>query len=99
VAYHAQQCAEKYLKAYLVLRGIDFPFTHNIAHLLELCPPDATWGASLEEADTLTRYAIVARYPGPGTDVSADHARLAAEVAARVREVVRQALAGQGMSL
>ena len=27
VAYHAQQCAEKYLKAFLVLRGIDFPFT------------------------------------------------------------------------
>ena len=25
VAYHAQQCAEKYLKAFLVLRGVDFP--------------------------------------------------------------------------
>ena len=29
VAYHAQQCVEKYLKAYLVLRGTDFPYTHN----------------------------------------------------------------------
>lgn len=37
VAYHAQQCVEKYLKAYLVFREIDFPFTHNIARLLELC--------------------------------------------------------------
>ena len=41
VAYHAQQCAEKYLKAFLVLRGIDFPFTHNIARLLELCSEHA----------------------------------------------------------
>lgn len=43
VAYHAQQCAEKYLKAFLVLRGIDFPFTHNIARLLELCYEQAGW--------------------------------------------------------
>jgi HEPN domain-containing protein len=29
VAYHAQQCAEKYLKAYLVFHRTDFPYTHN----------------------------------------------------------------------
>jgi HEPN domain-containing protein len=39
IAYHAQQCAEKCLKAYLVFKGVDFPFTHNISALLELCPP------------------------------------------------------------
>jgi HEPN domain-containing protein len=99
VAYHAQQCAEKYLKAYLVLRGIDFPFTHSISRLLELCPTDTAWGASLYEADALTRYAIVARYPGPGTDVSAEHARAAVEIASRVREVLRQALAAEGVTL
>jgi HEPN domain-containing protein len=37
VAYHAQQCAEKYLKAYLIFCGIDFPYTHDISELLELC--------------------------------------------------------------
>jgi HEPN domain len=30
VAYHAQQCAEKALKAYLVRHRIDFPYTHNM---------------------------------------------------------------------
>ena len=30
IAYHAQQCAEKYLKAYLIYYRIDFPYTHNI---------------------------------------------------------------------
>jgi HEPN domain-containing protein len=30
VAYHAQQCAEKSLKAYLVCHRIDFPYTQNI---------------------------------------------------------------------
>jgi HEPN domain-containing protein len=28
IAYHAQQCAEKYLKAFLVCHRIDFPYTH-----------------------------------------------------------------------
>lgn len=28
IAYHAQQCAEKSLKAYLVFKKIDFPYSH-----------------------------------------------------------------------
>jgi len=30
VCFHAQQCVEKYLKAFLVLRRINFPKTHDI---------------------------------------------------------------------
>jgi HEPN domain-containing protein len=37
VGFHAQQCAEKYLKGYLVYHDVDFPYTHNISSLLELC--------------------------------------------------------------
>jgi HEPN domain-containing protein len=33
VCFHAQQCAEKCLKALLVLRGIDFPKTHDLEAL------------------------------------------------------------------
>jgi HEPN domain-containing protein len=29
--FHAQQAAEKYLKAYLSLKKIEFPFMHNLA--------------------------------------------------------------------
>lgn len=43
IAYHAQQCAEKSLKAYLVFQDIDFPFTHNIGKLLDWCGADAAW--------------------------------------------------------
>jgi HEPN domain-containing protein len=53
-AYHAQQCAEKYLKAYLVFCRVDFPFTHNIARLLELCSERLGWGESLKDAEELT---------------------------------------------
>ena len=61
IAYHAQQCAEKYLKAYLVFHGIDFPYTHNLSRLLELCVGQAGWGEELREAEELTPYAITAR--------------------------------------
>lgn len=33
-AFHAQQCAEKYIKALLAFRGIDFPKTHDISLLV-----------------------------------------------------------------
>jgi HEPN domain-containing protein len=36
-AFHAQQCAEKYLKAILVARGQAFPKTHDLAALSDLC--------------------------------------------------------------
>ncbi len=35
--FHAQQVIEKYLKAYLIHRDIDFPFVHDLGKLLELC--------------------------------------------------------------
>ena len=44
IAYHAQQCAEKYLKAYLVFCRVDFPYTHNISVLLELSDEKTAWG-------------------------------------------------------
>lgn len=99
VAYHAQQCAEKCLKAYLVLRGIDFPFTHDIARLLELCSEQADWTNSLKDAEELTPFAITARYPADDEPVSEAEARRAVDIARRVREEVRTALSAEGVTL
>ena len=35
--FHAQQCAEKYLKALLILRNFEFPKTHDLPTLNTLC--------------------------------------------------------------
>jgi HEPN domain-containing protein len=35
--FHAQQCAEKYLKALLVAHRCAFPRTHDLAALHDLC--------------------------------------------------------------
>ncbi len=58
VCFHAQQCAEKYLKAYLVSRAVPFPKTHEIEGLVSLIPDDARPSLSLEEQSLLTEYAV-----------------------------------------
>lgn len=98
VAYHAQQCAEKYLKAFLVLRAVDFPYTHNIARLLELCARHSEWAADLTQAEELTPFAITARYPGEEEAVSETEARHAIAVAVTVRDTVRDALRNAGVT-
>lgn len=37
VCFHAQQCAEKYLKAYLVYHKVEFEKTHDLRELILLC--------------------------------------------------------------
>lgn len=61
--FHAQQAAEKHLKAYLSLKRIDFPFLHNLAALVEICEgEDEAFGAIRKPAESLTPYAVEARY-------------------------------------
>ena len=54
IAFHAQQAAEKMLKALLVLRQVDFPRTHSIGALLALCEGAGFFGAQeFTEASSL----------------------------------------------
>ncbi len=99
IAFHAQQCAEKYLKAYLVFKSVDFPYTHDIFRLLELCAEHADWAETLEDAKRLTLYAITTRYPGTEDKVTRDEALHAIDLASQVREVVRNALSKEGMNI
>lgn len=98
-AYHAQQCAEKYLKAYLVWRGIDFPPTHNIARLRKLCVDLASWAADLRDADELSTFAMTARYPGQEIKVTETDARMSVRIAETVKEAVRRALREEGVEV
>lgn len=98
IAYHAQQCAEKCLKAYLVYKEIDFPFTHNISLLIELLPPSAEWSNSLWTASILSSYAVTARYPGKGR-VTKREAIRAVSVAETVRRTIVKALLQEGLKI
>lgn len=61
VCFHCQQMAEKYLKAFLIEKNIEFPRTHSIEFLLEKCS-----SVSLEfkrlDSGHLTEYGVMVRY-------------------------------------
>jgi len=99
IAFHAQQCAEKCLKAYLLYHRVDFPYTHDIAKLLTLCAEHAVWTQELQDAERLTPYATTARYPSKVGGVTRREALRAVQTAARVQKVVRKALTEAGMTL
>ncbi len=63
LCFHAQQAAEKALKAVLIASSIPFPRTHNITRLLELIPEDRGIPKLVRDAVVLTDYAVASRYP------------------------------------
>lgn len=67
--FHAQQSAEKYLKAVLQENEVPIPRTHNLIDLLELCLPyDETLAFQRDLLVVLDRYAVLYRYPGESAD-------------------------------
>jgi HEPN domain-containing protein len=91
-AFHAQQCAEKYLKALLAFKGVDFPKTHDIGQLLLLLPREAAIDLPPAEQRRLTLYATVTRYPGDYEPVTIQEARRAVALARRIRRHARKLL-------
>lgn len=89
--YLAQQCAEKYLKAYLQEHGIHSGKTHELDILLVLCQTADPSFAQLQSfAVGLKDYAVDPRYPGfTGT---ADKAQAAYQDASAIRAFVRAKL-------
>lgn len=90
-AFHAQQAAEKYLKARLLEADIGFPRTHDLGAILNLVlPVEPGWGHVRDELDTLTDLAVEVRYPGTSAD--AQDAASAVQTANKVRALVRASL-------
>jgi HEPN domain-containing protein len=65
VCFHCQQYVEKLLKAFLTLKGIETPKTHDLRRLIQLASPLEPKLAELADAsDDLTVHGVQSRYPG-----------------------------------
>ena len=63
--FHAQQCAEKYLKARLQEAGSPFGRSHHLTVLLDMALHlEPMWEACRMDLTVLTAYAVEFRYPG-----------------------------------
>jgi HEPN domain-containing protein len=91
VCFHSQQCAEKYLKAYLQENLIRFERRHELIPLLELCLiVDSEFEILREPLQSLEQFAVLIRYPG--LVVPAKMAEQAFESAGHIREFVQEKL-------
>jgi len=91
--FHAQQAAEKYLKALLTWHQIEFPKTHAIEQLLDLAKQaDAETAASLKDAAVLSPYGVDIRNPGEQPEPNLEETQQAVELARKVRNSIMNAL-------
>jgi HEPN domain-containing protein len=74
ICFHAQQCAEKYLKARLCEADISFSKIHDLVALLEqTLVTEPGWETFREDLAYLSDFAVTFRYPGESSDVKSAH--------------------------
>lgn len=89
ICFHAQQAAEKFVKAYLLFLHISFPKTHELGELItrgeQADPEIATFK---DEAEKLTDYAVEVRYPDNLFEPTLAEAQEAFDIAKRIQAFV-----------
>jgi HEPN domain-containing protein len=91
VCFHAQQCAEKYLKACLCEANVAFGKTHDLVALLDqVLAEEPSWEEFREDLGYLTDFAANIRYPGESADK--DAALTAQERCCAFRAAARRSL-------
>jgi HEPN domain-containing protein len=92
-AFHSQQAVEKAAKGFLVLHDVPFRKTHDIGELQAQCIAfNAELANLLSEADQLTDYAVLFRYPDAPYEPDEAEAATAFDLARRVYEEIKTLL-------
>jgi HEPN domain-containing protein len=84
LCFHAQQAAEKSLKAVLIHHGVEFRKVHDLDYLITRLPSHTPLPPEVEEVAALTSYAVQFRYPGDYEEITAEEHREAIQLAWQV---------------
>jgi HEPN domain-containing protein len=99
VAFHAQQAAEKALKAALVLSAVEPPRTHDLEDLRRRLPEDWRVRRSPRDLARLSVHGVESRYPDDLTLVSPIEAATAVRQAQAVVRRVLEDFERRGVSV
>lgn len=89
IAFHCQQAAEKYLKAFLVRQSIEVPKTHSIVRLLDLVHQvNAGLAQRLADAEYLSPFGVDIRYPGDFPKLLPGQEAEAFQLATKLRQAI-----------
>lgn len=93
ICFHAQQCAEKYLKSYLTSKDITIEKTHDLTRINNICIGiDPDFEELSDIAELLSGYAVEIRYPGDFIECSIEEAEKAVEMAKALKDFVLRKL-------
>jgi HEPN domain-containing protein len=100
ICYLSEQSAEKFLKGYLVYKGIaDPPKIHNLDTLCEMCGNfDSRFDEIKRQCSVLTRYGVQPRYPHE-MFIEEHHMKQALEYARQIMTFEPLAVARQELEL
>ena len=91
ICFHAQQCIEQYLKAWLQEANIPHPRSHDLLVLLGLIVPTIpNWQAWKSDFLVIAPYAVEFQYPGKSA--TTENAKHAVQVCTEVRQAIRSEL-------
>ena len=97
--YHAQQCVEKCLKAFLTAADRHVERTHSLPRLVELCAEvESAFGRLVDVGVELTGYASQSRYPDDWRDIPLAEAKSAAAKAREALEFVNSVIEKRGQA-
>ncbi len=90
ICFHCQQAAEKYIKAYLVHKDIEFRKTHILSYLLDLLNAvEEVSDDFYEIVETLDGYAVEIRYPDAVDLPSVEEAFSAYDAANKIKNLIQ----------
>jgi len=91
ICFHAQQAAEKHLKAFLAYHGEEVRKIHNLEQLIKDCLKfDKNMEGFLDDGLFLTKYYIETRYPSPvPTDYPTKEAKEAIDKALKILDYIK----------
>jgi len=96
--YHAQQCVEKCLKAFLTAADRHVERTHSLPRLVELCAEvDPAFGRLADIGVELTGYASQSRYPDDWREIPVAEALAAVEKARKAYTFAQAQIEQRGM--
>jgi HEPN domain-containing protein len=93
VCFHAQQAAEKHLKAFLIAQDLIPPRSHDLVALLAICTESEPALAALEaDCRQLTYFGTTSRYPNEAYEPDEKEGRLAVAASLRIQRLILQHL-------
>jgi HEPN domain-containing protein len=97
ILFHCQQAIEKYLKAFLIYKNVEFPKTHHLEFLNDFCIELGGVDFEKLEFGGLSGFAVDSRYPDKYEEQTPDELKSYLQLVTEVKSLVESKIKFQGI--